>query len=246
GAWRWAVSGGSSTQDDRGLAVSVGPQGDAIVTGTFQGSASFGDTTLSGAGTDVFAAEVSADGGWLGAVRAGGADDDGAQGLAVDGAGNAWVTGAFRGTASFDAHELVAEGDADVFVAKVSPDGAWSWALSAGGEATDQAAAIAVEEEGAAVLTGVVGGAASFGASTLEEAGVFVARVSAEGAWRWTVRGGAAGDLARGLDVDATGNVFVSGTLKSEATRFGAASIRKTGGESDAFVAIVSPQGEWR
>ncbi|HNU53588.1 MAG TPA: SBBP repeat-containing protein, partial [Candidatus Syntrophosphaera sp.] len=41
-------------------------------------------------------------------------------GIAVDGAGNAYVTGRFEGTATFGSHTMEAMGGTDIFVAKLS------------------------------------------------------------------------------------------------------------------------------
>ena len=54
--------------------------------------------------------------------------------MAVDSAGNVYVTGTFAGTASFGggATNLVATGGTNMFVAKYTSSGAFLWAVSAG------------------------------------------------------------------------------------------------------------------
>ncbi|MBI3656974.1 MAG: SBBP repeat-containing protein [Acidobacteria bacterium] len=57
--------------------------------------------TCSSGREDIFLAKYDAAGNVLWARRAGGSDDDLANGVAVDGSGNAYVTGFFDGTATF-------------------------------------------------------------------------------------------------------------------------------------------------
>ena len=93
------------------------------MTGGFQGTATFGSHTLTSNGDkDIFAAKLDPSGNWLWAVNAGGIRYDWGIGIAVDGAGNAYVTGDFEGTATFGSHTLTASGgywDKDIFVAKL-------------------------------------------------------------------------------------------------------------------------------
>jgi hypothetical protein len=70
------------------------------------------------------------------ANKMGGAGYDGATDVAVDAAGNIYVLGFYEFTADFDpgpgVYDLTAIGERDVFVLKLSPDGAFVWAVSFG------------------------------------------------------------------------------------------------------------------
>jgi hypothetical protein len=151
--------------------------GNALVTGVFVGTASFATTptatALTAAGnSDVFVAKLAgADGACAWAVRAGGPGGDRGLGLAVDGGGNALATGFFSGTASFAttpaATVLASAGGNDVFVAKLAgADGAWLWAVPAGGAFDDQGQGIAVHGDALALVTGTFT-AATFGSVVL-------------------------------------------------------------------------------
>jgi hypothetical protein len=257
GAWLWAVRvGGSANVIGSGLAVDAG--GNVLVTGNFEGTASFPSpaaTTLStGGGSNVYLAKFAASTGactW--AVRVGGSGLYTANRVAVDAGGNALVTGRFEGTASFPtspaATALNSAGGFDVFVAKFTAStGACTWAVRAGGSANDIGYGVAVDAGGNALVTGVFSTTASFptgpAAATLTSAGlfdVFVAKFTAStGACTWAVRaGGSANDTGFGVAADAGGNALVTGGFDgtiSFPTSPAAIALTSAGG-TDMFVA---------
>ncbi|MFH1132123.1 MAG: SBBP repeat-containing protein, partial [Pseudomonadota bacterium] len=74
----WIISTGGPV-DDRGYGIAVDANGNAYVTGWFEGQVAFGNTTLSSAGAfDVFVAKVSAASQFVWATSFGGAQHDGA------------------------------------------------------------------------------------------------------------------------------------------------------------------------
>ena len=87
----------------------------------------------------------------------GGSDVDEADGIAVDSAGSAYVTGLTRST-NFPAqggYQGANVGGADAFIAKLSPSGtALSYATYLGGADGDTASGIAVDGSGSAYITG--------------------------------------------------------------------------------------------
>jgi hypothetical protein len=128
--------GGSGT--DAGAAVSVTKFGDRYVTGSFSSTASFGGKSLTSAGgTDIFLAKYATGGRLLWLIQAGGSGDDAANSLALDPAGNAYVTGWFVGTATFRSaggqSKTVTGGDETIFIAKYSPAGALLWLQTGAG-----------------------------------------------------------------------------------------------------------------
>ncbi len=176
GACIWAVQAGSAG-DTQGTAVAADTGGNALVTGSFDTTASFATTpaptVLAAAGTDVFVAKFGATTGacaW--AVGAGGSHDDSGTAVAADAAGNALVTGSFDTTASFATTPaptvLAAAGGTDVFVAKFGvATGACAWAVGAGGSSYDAGRGIAVDAGGNALVMGRCSPVARFGSLTL-------------------------------------------------------------------------------
>ncbi len=135
GGFHWAHSwGGIDWVHDRGTGVAVDDSGDVYVTGYFQDTADFDP----GSGTDYhksvgyfdpFLIKFDSSSPFKWARTWGGTDWDYSYGVAVDGAGNAYVTGSFRGTVDFDPGDGVDNhtdnGYYDAFLVKFFPDGTW-------------------------------------------------------------------------------------------------------------------------
>lgn len=119
----WARSGGGSSTD-YGIALALDVYGNPVVTGFFTSSATFGTVSLTGSpGTsnpDIFRVWYDFQGNCLGAEAAGSSDAAIGYGVAVDAAGDTYVTGAFSGSVTFAPHTLQSTGELDSFVAKVS------------------------------------------------------------------------------------------------------------------------------
>ncbi len=131
--------------------------------------------------------------------------------------------------------------------AQGQPD--WLWAANAGGSTNyyDEARAITSDSAGNSYITGCYYGTASFGATSLTNAGqrdVFVAKLDPQGNWLWAVRGGGTGhDYGFGISLDSSGNIYITGCFYSSAS-FGAFNL-SGGGLFDMYVAKLSPAGDW-
>ena len=221
GNWLWAVQAGGTGYEE-GFGIAVDGAGNAYVTGFFEGTATFGSHTLTASEeNEIFAAKLDTDGNWLWAVQAGGVEADEGHGITVDGAGNAWVTGFFRGTTTFGSHTLTASSGSDIFVAKLDTDGNWLWAAKSDGTGGGCGKSIAVDAAGNAWVTGYFQYTVTFGSHTLTSNSttwyydVFVAKLDPSGNWLWAVgAGGSTEDWGRGIAVDAAGNAWVTGSLR--------------------------------
>ena len=121
GNWLWAAQAGGELHN-RGFDIVLDDAGNAYTTGFYCAPATFGDHTLTGCADenlDIFVAKLNADGNWLWAVPAGGPGVDAGLGVALDGAGNVYVTGGVGSTATFGDHTLTAGGMLAIFVAKL-------------------------------------------------------------------------------------------------------------------------------
>jgi hypothetical protein len=151
-----------------------------------------------------------------------------ARGVAVDAAGNTYLTGRFSGTTDFDparthpgdADLLTARGGTDIFVAKYAPDNTLVWARRMGGPddvpyaTNENGDAIALDGSGNVYIAGFFQGTADFGSISLTSAGeadAFVVKLNATGAVVWANRWGTAGsDTGTGVGVDGAGNVYAA------------------------------------
>ncbi len=245
GAWQWAVQAGG-TGDDIGTGIAVDSTGNVIVTGGFSNAtATFGSMTLTNEGdVDVFVAKLTPAGTWQWATKAGGAGFERSTSIAVDNSGYIILTGYFNSpTATFDPTVLTTAGSLDIFVAKLTPGGAWQWATSAGGSNTDDGYGVAVDGSGRVYVAGSFTDTATFGTSTLISAGdrdVFVANLTPVGVWQWAIRAGGTGaEIGVGVAVDGNGNTIVTGFFYSSTVSFGPYTLTNSGLRNDAAIFIA-------
>ena len=118
-------------------------------------------------------------------------------GIAVDGSGNVYVTGQANTTTA-----------AYVFIAKYNTSGAIQWQRSLDtASVTDSSRGIAVDGSGNVYVTGQAN------ATTATAAYVFIAKYDTTGVIQWQRKLDTASvaDIGRGIAVDSSGNVYVTG-----------------------------------
>ena len=184
----------------------------------------------------------------------------------VDSAGNVYLLGGFRGTATFGsgrgARTLTSSGGEDfldIFLLKLNSSGNVTFARSIGGRFTDVAQAMALDNSGNIYLTGYFTRIADFdpssGTTQLTTRGredIFTAKYNTSGNLVW-VRATDSVETDRvrramgnGIAVDASGNVYVAGTFSSETNFTPGVSPRQVitaDGETDAFIAKYTNAG---
>jgi hypothetical protein len=249
GNFLWAKRAGG-TSYDRGRGIAVDSSGNTYITGYFQGTAEFGATTLTSAGSsDTYIAKVDSGGNFLWAKRAGGTSGDEGHGIAVDSSGNAYVTGIFTGTAVFGATTLTSTsvGGGDTYIAKVDSGGNFLWAKRAGGTSGNVGYGIAVDSSGNAYITGYFTGTAVFGATTLTSAGqqdTYIAKVDSGGNFLWAKRaGGTNYNHNFSIVADSSSNAYITGYFKGTSV-FGATTLTSAG-DVDVFIAKVDSGGNF-
>ena len=185
----------------------------------------------------------------------GGSNTDYAGGIAVDAAGNAYVTGV-TGSANFPTLNALrpsfAGGDSDAFIVKVSADGKHLlYATYLGGSGSDGANGVAVDAAGNAYVTGTTSSAdfplvnpaqATLPGST----STFVTKLNASGGALLysTYLGGSLYDFGQAIAVDAAGSAYVAGqAYSSDFPTLNALQPAYGGGNGDAFIAKLTPAG---
>lgn len=248
GTWDWAVAvGGASSDNAAGIVVDA--VGRIFVSGSFSDQVRFGAVELSSKGEmDVFVAQISPQGTWQWATAAGGSGLDRACTLAITATGDVVVGGQFAETAAFGTSQLVSQGGEDAFVARLTPTGAWQWAIGAGSPDNDETTALATNAVGEIYATGYFSNSARFGASVLTGRGMddaFVGKLSSSGQWQWaTAATGTNTAYGKGITVDPTGGVFVTGSFSGDA-QFGATQLTSNSSD-DGFVARLDDEGQWQ
>ena len=248
GVWQWAVKAGG-TNDDIGNEIAVDSSGNAYVTGQFTGTATFGSTSLTNSGGwTLFIAKLSNSGSWQWVVKAAGSQASIGSGIAVDSSSNVYVTGIFQGTTTFGSTSLSSSGSNDIFIAKLNSIGLWQWVVKAGGVNADWGYGIAVDSSSNVYVTGYFHDTVAFGSTSLASSGyndVFIAKLSSGGVWQWAVKaGGSSADWGYGIDVDSSGNAYVTGFFIGTVT-FGSSSLT-SGVTDDLFIAKLSSAGVWQ
>ncbi len=263
--------GGSAT--DRGNAIAVDSAGNAYLTGeTSSLTATFplkaGPDVTHNGGIDGFVAKVAPDGQTLlYAGFIGGAGTDRGTGIAVDGAGNAYVVGETNSGVNFPTCgglDPTHNGALDAFVAKVNAAGtALVYAGFIGGVNDDRGNAIALEQGCASNCAAYITGETSSpegsfpdtaGPDVTHNGGVdaFVAKVNAAGSALVYAGyiGGSGTDRGKGIAVDGDGSAYVTGETDSlgnsfpDGNGFSVAGLDQTeNGALDAFIVKINPAG---
>jgi len=259
--------GGSGIEQGYGIAVDSA--GNAYVTGSTTSTEAQGfpvtvgpDPTYNGGTNDAFVAKVNAAGnaldyaGYIG----GDTDLDVGYGIAVDGNGNAYVTGYTYSTEVtfpvLGGPDLIFNGDEDAFVAKVNAAGtALTYCGYIGGSGRERGYGIAVDGDGNAYVTGytysteatfpaLVGPDLTYNGGNND---AFVAKVNAAGSALDYAGylGGGGDELGLGIALDSAGNAYVTGYTSSTETSFPVSvgpDLTHNGvtGANDAFVAKIA------
>ncbi len=251
--WSGTAGGASSSIPGNGIGIRYSPNPAAdnlYIVGQFSGTKDFVSNTLtsSGGSSDIFILKSSTASGSVWAVKAGGSGQDIGKDIAVEPWGDIYITGQFEGTTTFGSTTLTSSGGiADVFIAKLNPQGQFLWVEKAGGSGYDVGNSIVVDASGNSYVTGSFEGTATFGTTTLTSSGstdIFIAKLNSQGQFVWAKKVGGNSayytENGNGIAVDASGNSYVTGQFLNTAT-FGSTTLTSSGGNTDVFITKLSP-----
>ncbi len=214
-----------SADSDWAFGVALDRSGNIIVAGAANGALP-GQT--SAGGEDAFVQKLSPEGNELWTSQFGSAASDRVWSVSLDGSENIVVAGRTQSALPGQ----TSAGSWDAFVRKYSPDGTELWTRQFGTPLSDEAFAIAVDGTGNAFVAGDTEG--NFPGQTQTNAGyddASVHKLSPAGADLGTREfGSPAPDVAFGVAVDGTGNIFAAGATS------GAMPGQTSVGNWDAFV----------
>lgn len=233
GSVLWARQFGSPAADfARGVALDA--TGNVLVGGDTRGALP-GNPPAAGAG-DAFVAKFDASGDLDWMREFGGPGGERVGGIAVDAQGDALVSGTSSGTLPTNS----SQGQRDVFVAKLGPNGRTVWVRQLGSPRDDFGEAIATDAGGASIIAGYTYGALPGNTSSGGIDG-YIAHVDADGNLGWVRQFG----VHRAVFADAVavapgGDVVVAGWADADPFENG------SGGHWRVFVAKFGPQGGQR
>ena len=239
----WAQRfGGLAAENGRGVAVDKA--GNVVLTGSFNGSATFGGAALvSAGGQDAFVVKLDAAGAHVWSKRFGEFGTDAGVGAAFDSAGNVLLTGTFTSKIDFGLGPIA--GGNDSWVAKLTPQGLPVWGIRCGGSLTTTVQDVAVDKLDQVLIGGGFSGNADFGGGFLTVTGgvntdAFMAKFASNGSHVWSRNLGSSGnDGINAVAVDALLNPVVAGSATG--SDFGGTPLGTAGGGLDIVVSKRLP-----
>jgi len=258
----WATGEGSAG-NDYGLSVVVDASDNVITTGYFTGTVDFdpggGVSNFSSLGVgDVFISKLDVAGNFVWTKQIGSVADDRGYSVAVDAAGDIYLTGFFASTTDFDPNggvfNLTSLGSKDAFVCKLDASGNFVWAKQFGGSTVEHGYTIAVDGNGDVYTTGIFNGNADFdpgaGSTFLTTAGnydVYVSKLNALGNFVWAKQMGGAGiEAVYSLVLDTASNVYTTGSYNGTADFDPSGTVYNlSGAVTDIFISKLDSAGNF-
>jgi hypothetical protein len=247
--------GGSG--DDYGAGIAVDGAGEAHIAG-YTASVDFPITKgafqpyYGGGSYDGFLAKLNAAGSSLiYATYLGGAGNDTAAGVALDVAGNIYVTGQTQSTNFPTLNPVQPIGsESDAFVVKMNASGQVQYSTYLGGTGLNNGTAIAADAAGNAYVTGFTDApdfpvtAGAYQNINKGSYDAFLATLNASGnsILNATYLGGSGSDIGYGISLDGSGNVYVAGSTNSINFPAYEATQPAYNGGGDAFVVEFNNQ----
>lgn len=194
----WARQHGGQHEESRGVAVDNA--NNVYMTGSttgYVGGLNIGEW-------DAFLIKYDDSGTLLWKRQVGTSLTDLAWGVAVDGAGSAYITGTTTGSLAGPN-----SGGVDAFLFKFDASGSPLWKRQLGSTGTESSRGVAVDGAGNVYICGsTTGNLARPNAGSWE---AYLAKYDASGTLLWVDQFGTGADHGYGVDVDAAGNVYIAG-----------------------------------
>lgn len=244
-------------------AITLDGSGNVYTTGYFQGTCDFdpgvGTYTISPSGpADGFVSKLDASGNLIWAKNIGGPTaNTNINSIAVDGAGNTYLTGVFNYTVDFDpgigTYTLATSSlSNNMFVLKLDASGNFVWAKNI---FTTGGLSIALDASSNVLVSGMFNGSPDFdpgvGTFSLTSNGnydAYILKLTSAGNFVWAKNiGGTSIDQALDLSVDASSNVYSAGIFQGTSDFDPSASTYTLSaiGSQDAYIAKLDASGNF-
>nr|MDD3720776.1 SBBP repeat-containing protein [Candidatus Gracilibacteria bacterium] len=238
-------AGGSSNDNISGMVLDTA--GNIYVTGRFNSTADIFGSSLTSAGNgDIYIAKLDNNCNSIWVKQAGTTNDDGGNGIALDGSGNVYAAGYFYGTINMFGTNLTSAGGTDIYLVKLDNGGNPLLAVRTGGTGYEFTNGVKLDTSGNIYIIGYYNGTTNLFGTNLGSAGnydSFVAKLDSGGNGIWAKReGGSLNDDISGIEIDTSGNIYVVGTFwGAQAYVFG--TTLYNGGSNDIYVAKLDSGG---
>jgi hypothetical protein len=266
GNFKWAKSFGSPSID-LGSSLAYDDHGCIYLAGGFAGLVDFDDgpgTTLlnSGSARDIFVQKIDTLGNviWTRAMTGSSMTLNSVYAMDVNYDLNAvFLSGYFESTVDFDpgasTDERMTNGGKDIFVQKLDMLGNSIWTCTFGNAGNETGYALISDETGNVYVTGEYEGTVDFdpgvGVVEMTSNGAydsFILKLNSAGELVWVKSvGGTDWDLAESINLDATGNIYVTGSYSATTDFDPGADIAEmtSNSNTDAFILKLNSSGDY-
>ncbi len=238
-----------------GQALSIDPNGNLLICGTFNGVCDLdpgtGVATFTNNNLGSFVLKLDTAGNF---IWANSAEYSLPRAINTDTAGNVYITGAYSGTVDFDpgsqVFTLTAGSNGDIFVQKLNSNGSFQWAQGIGGSGIDGGNAICAYE-GFVYVGGAFQLTADFnsgsGTSSMTATGFdgYILKLSDAGIFHWAKQfGGSLLDQVSSITADKTG-IYSTGNFNGSCDfdPSGLSYVLTSLGQGDAFITKLDTAG---
>ena len=256
----WATYYGWSGWDE-GSACTTDNLGNVYLAGRTNSTAMIGSTgahqPFSGGGNDAFLAKFNSNGVRLWGTFYGGSASDLGAACATDSENNVYLTGRSLSNNNIGtpgSHQQFRVGSDDAFIVKFNPSGVRQWGTYYGGSGQDVGLAITVSSSDLIHIGGYTASSSNIATAGTYQPNIaggqfsgFLAQFNTDGVQQWgTYYSGTSGwTWVLDCDVDATGNIYISGLTQSPVNIASPGSHQQFfgGGSRDGFLAKMNSSG---
>jgi hypothetical protein len=264
GNFVWAKKMGGTSQDIA-YSINVDTSGNIYTTGAFSGIADFDPGSgvfnmTTNNSFDAFISKLDANGNFVWAKSMVGTQSVEGTSITTDATGNVYTTGFFRGIADFDPgiginNLTSAAVSLDIYISKLDANGNFIWVKSLSGPNSGYVYSITTDTTGNVYTTGYFFGTFDFdpgvGISNHTATGgydIFISKLDANGNFILAkIIGGIGTDTGRSMDLDAFGNMYITGTFQGTVdfdSGVGVTNLTSVG-STDIFISKLDTNGNF-
>jgi hypothetical protein len=233
---------------DGGSNVKMDKIGFIYISGTYTGTVNFNGVSLTSQGnSDVFLLKLNQMGDFQWVKSIGGSLFDNPAQIAIDVYNDIYITGNFRGTATFETISKTSNNNSsDIFIAKYNSSGIIQWVQTSGNSNEEIVNDMVLDGSGNLIISGYYSQSSSFGSHTITSIGntdIFVAKYDPIGiTWEWAKSfGGSLEDVASSIAKDSDNNFYLTGKFVGLAS-FDSFDV-SSNGDYDLFVSKIDNDG---